>query len=106
MSSRPISHSVFFTLNDNSAEAVENLLAECKKYLDDHPGLTYFGCGRLNPDLSREVNDKGYDVSLHTVFADRPAHDAYQISPRHTEFIQNNKATWKQVRVFDSDLES
>ena len=104
MSSR-IAHTVYFSLVDNSPAQVDHLLAECQMYLNNHPGLDYFAVGRLNPDLKRPVNDMDYDVSLHTVFADRAAHDAYQVEPRHLEFIANNKASWKTVRVFDSDLE-
>lgn len=99
-----LSHLVFFTLVDNSAENVEHLIQECQTYLDDHPGLKYFAVGRLNVDLSRPVNDKSFNVSLITVFEDRAAHDAYQVAPRHLEFIERNKPSWKQVRVFDSDL--
>jgi hypothetical protein len=95
---------VYFTLEDNSPARVDELLEQCQKYLDNHPGLQYFAVGKLNTDLSRSVNDKGFDVSLHTVFSDRAAHDAYQVEPRHLEFIANNKDNWKQVRVFDSDL--
>jgi hypothetical protein len=103
-SSKKIAHMVYFTLEDNSPEQIQHMLDEMKKYLDDHPGLEYFGCGTLVPDLSRPVNDKGFDVSLHTVFVDRAAHDAYQVAPRHLEFIERNKPSWKQVRVFDSDM--
>lgn len=99
-----IAHMVYFTLHDNAPANVQHLIEQCKNYLDDHPGLQFFACGGLNPDLSRPVNDREFDVSLHTVFADRAAHDAYQTAPRHLEFIENNKASWKQVRVFDSDL--
>lgn len=107
MSSSPrIAHIVYFSLEDSSAAKIDELLGQCKKYLDDHPGLEFFAVGRLNQELSRPVNDKAFDVSLHTVFTDRAAHDAYQIAPRHLEFIENNKANWKKVRVFDSDLES
>ncbi len=102
--SKRIAHMVYFSLVDNSSQQVEHLLAQMKKYLDDHPGLEFFGCGTLVPDLSRPVNDKQFDASLHTIFADRAAHDAYQIAPRHLEFIENNKSNWKQVRVFDSDM--
>jgi hypothetical protein len=42
---------------------------------------------------------------LHVVFENRAAHDAYQTAPRHLKFIEENKATWKKVRVFDSDVE-
>jgi hypothetical protein len=100
-----IAHMVYFTLHDNSKEKIDELLSECQKYLDDHPGLDYFAAGALNRELARPVNDHGYDVSLHTVFSDREAHDAYQVAPRHLEFIANNKANWKTVRVFDSNLQ-
>ena len=104
--SQRIAHMVYFTLEDASEPKVDLLLSECKKYLDDHPGLEYFAVGRLNPELSRPVNDRGFHVSLHTIFSDRAAHDAYQVHPRHLEFIENNKSNWKQARVFDSNLEN
>jgi hypothetical protein len=103
--SQRIAHMVYFTLEDDSQDKVELLLSECKKYLNDHPGLEYFAVGSLNRELSRPVNDRDFHVSLNTVFSDRAAHDAYQVNPRHVEFIENNKSNWKQVRVFDSNLE-
>lgn len=104
MSSKRLSHVVYFELEEASEAKIQELLSECKKYLDDHPGLEFFAVGTLTPDLSREVNDKQFHVSLHTVFTDRAAHDAYQVAERHLAFINNNKANWKKVRVFDSDL--
>ena len=56
-------------------------------------------------DLRRDVNDIGFDVALHIVFTDKPAHDVYQESPSHMRFIAENKGGWKQVRVFDSVVE-
>lgn len=103
MSSR-IAHMVYFELHDASPAHVEELLEQCKLYLNNHPGLEFFAVGTLNQELSREVNDKGFHVSLHTIFADREAHDNYQVDPRHLDFIENNKYNWKKVRVFDSDL--
>lgn len=105
MSTVRIAHMVYFELRDASDAKIAEMLSECKKYLDDHPGLDFFAAGELTPDLSREVNDKGFHVSLHTVFADRAAHDVYQVAPRHLEFIERNKANWKKVRVFDSNLQ-
>ena len=99
-----LAHHVFFTLNDNSPAKVTELVSACQKYLDGHPGVESFAVGKLNGDLTRSVNDLGYDVSLHLVFVDRAAHDAYQIAPRHNQFIDEQKSNWKQVRVFDSDL--
>jgi hypothetical protein len=99
-----LAHDVFFTLSDNSPAKVTELVAACKKYLTDHPGLESFAVGTLNSQLRRPVNDLGYDVSLHLIFTDRAAHDAYQVAPRHNQFIEEQKSNWKQVRVFDSDL--
>jgi len=43
-------------------------------------------------------------VVLHVVFRNKEAHDAYQEHERHVAFIDENKANWKRVRVFDSYL--
>ena len=98
-----LAHQVFFTLVDNSPQNCQALVDACQKYLTDHPGTVFFSVGLLTPDLDREVNDLDFDVALSVVFENRAAHDAYQTAPRHLEFIAENKATWKKVRVFDSD---
>jgi hypothetical protein len=99
--SRKFSHMVYFTLQESSAEACDNLVAECKKYLSDHAGTDFFAAGVL-ADTTREVNDRDYQVALNIVFKDRASHDAYQVAERHDEFIAANKENWQQVRVFDS----
>ncbi|QDV24694.1 Dabb family protein [Aureliella helgolandensis] len=107
MNSAPrIAHTVYFSLHDSSPANVQALLGECQKYLNNHPGLEFFAVGTPHPDLDRPVNDRAFDVCLNTVFTDLAAHDAYQIEPRHLEFIERNKPSWKQVRVFDSNLEA
>lgn len=99
-----LAHHVFFTLKDRSADSIEHLLAECKKYLDDHDGLVGFSVGRRDRELNRPVNHD-FDVSLHTIFADRAAHDAYQTAERHLQFIEENKESWAEVKVCDSLLD-
>jgi hypothetical protein len=99
-------HNVYFSLNDSSPAGKEKLVAACKKYLNDHPGLVYFAVGTVADEYARPVNDRAFDVSLHTIFDSRASHDAYQTAPRHLQFIAENKADWKQVRVFDSDASS
>lgn len=98
-----LAHHVFFTLKHRSDEAADALVASCQKYLDDHEGVVDFAVGRREPDYQRPVN-QDYDVSLHVIFRDRAAHDAYQQAPRHLQFIEENKDTWAEVRVFDSNL--
>ena len=48
------------------------------------------------------MNDRNWDVGLHLVFVDKAAHDAYQEDSTHNRFIDENKANWAAVRVFDS----
>lgn len=95
-------HNVYFTLIDNSPAARATLVAACKKYLTGHAGADYFSAGVLCDSLRREVNMLDFDVGLHMVFTTKADHDAYQVHPRHEEFIAENKSNWKQVRVFDS----
>lgn len=97
-----LAHNVFFTLKEDSAEAVEQLLAACHRYLKEHPGIVFFAAGTLEPELDRPVNDRDFHVALHIVFAGRAEHDAYQVSEQHQQFIAENKDNWAQVRVFDS----
>ena len=99
-----LAHHVFFTLLDDSQASVDRLLSACQKYLTDHEGVIDFSVGRRDPGLTRPVNDTEYHVSLHVIFRDRAAHDAYQTAPRHLEFIAEQKQGWKAVRVYDSLL--
>lgn len=97
-----LGHMVYFNLKDRSEASVEGMLAACKKYLSGHPGTVFFAAGKVVPDLTRPVNVVDFDIALHVVFDGRPAHDAYQTHPRHIQFIEENKANWDKVRVFDS----
>lgn len=97
-----LAHIVYFTLKESTPENVEALIAACDKYLSGHPGTLYYSAGSLVPDLTREVNQRDWDVALHVVFESRETHDVYQAAPRHLQFIEENKATWAKVRVFDS----
>ncbi len=99
-------HNVFFSLTDGTPEKRQALVAACKKYLADHPGTVYFSAGVLSESLNRPVNDRDFDVGLHIVFKTMADHNAYQDHPRHQKFIDENKANWKKVRVFDSEVTS
>jgi hypothetical protein len=101
-----LAHNVYFTLNDSSDAAKRSLVESCKKYLKSHSGIVFFACGTLQDELSRPVNDRAFDVSLHVVFDSLAAHDAYQDAPLHHTFVAENKPNWKQVRVFDSNVSS
>jgi hypothetical protein len=78
-----LAHMVFFTLAEDNAANQQKLVDACEKYLGDHEGTVYFSVGNL-------------------VFKDKAAHDKYQTHERHLKFIEENKALWGKVRVFDS----
>lgn len=100
----PHAHNVFFTLKDSSPVQCESLVRECIKHLKVHAGVVAFSAGTRAAGCERAVNDVEFHVSLHMVFADRSAHDAYQTAPRHMEFVARNESNWARVRVFDSTL--
>jgi hypothetical protein len=101
-----LSHDVYFSLKDNSSEGKKKVVEACKKYLTGHPGTVFFAAGVLAEELTREVNDRDFDVSLHIVFKDKAAHDKYQDAERHKQFIAEVKDGLKKVRVFDSVVET
>ncbi|MCA1686672.1 MAG: Dabb family protein [Planctomycetia bacterium] len=101
-----LAHNVFFTLLDSSAAARQTLIAACKTYLVDHPGIVFFAVGTPEEGLERPVNVRDFDVALHIVFDSRASHDVYQDAPLHHQFVAENKDGWKQVRVFDSNVSS
>jgi hypothetical protein len=100
-----LAHNVYFSLKEPSEEAKARLVRACKKYLSAHPGTVFFACGTLAVELQRPVNDRDFDVGLHLIFQNQAAHDAYQVAPLHQQFVEENKDTWKKVRVFDSLVE-
>ena len=51
----------------------------------------------------RPVIDTSYDFCLTVVAKDVAAHDAYQVDPRHTDFINTFKDYWKKVKIYDAD---
>ncbi len=100
-----IAHNVFFSLHDKSLEARTKLVTACKMHLTGHAGVLFFACGQLAEGFDRPVNDQDFDVALHIVFADKDHHDLYQTAPRHLKFVEENKADWAKVRVFDSSVD-
>ncbi len=100
--SQSLVHNVYFTLEDPTPASIAHLVEQGHEYLSGHPGVEYFSMGTLVEDLERPVNDRDFHVALSVVFIDRAAHDTYQVSQRHVAFIENNKETWAEVRVFDA----
>jgi quinol monooxygenase YgiN len=99
-----LAHMVFFTLKDHGPEARRRLVAACHEHLSGHEGTVSFSVGTIAEDVVEPVSDRDFDVALHLLFENKAAIAAYQKSARHQKFIEENKATWSRVRVFDSYL--
>ena len=104
MSDECLSHLVFFTLKDPTDGNVSHLVGECHRYLKNHPGVVSFFAGTLASEYDRPVNDRDFHVCLNVVFDSRASHDTYQTAADHLAFIESNRDSWAQVRVFDADV--
>ncbi|HUX21019.1 MAG TPA: Dabb family protein [Spirochaetia bacterium] len=98
-------HNVFFSLNDASPAKQQLLVDDCYRYLESAPGILSFSAGKRRADSKRNVNDLDFEVCLSILFDSASSHEAYQAWERHTAFIEANNTNWKQVRVFDSEVE-
>jgi hypothetical protein len=101
-----LAHTVLFTLKDRSQQSKTLLVAGCKEYLSSHPGTVFFAAGTLAEDIRWSISDRDFDVALHLVFQNRAAHDAYQDSPQHAEFLDKHSGSWSAIRVLDCYVES
>ncbi len=102
-----LAHMVFFTLKDHSKESRAKFVASCKKYLSKHEGTVYFSVGTIaeDADIKEPVSVDDFDVALHVVFENKGAKLKYLKNPRHDQFVEENKAYFAKVRVFDSFVE-
>ena len=99
-----VAHSVFFTMKDRSPDAVARFVKSCDKYLTGHLGTVSYSVGTMAKDVVEEASDRDFDVALLVVFEDKTALATYHKSPRHDQFVAENKDDFAKVRVFDSYL--
>ncbi len=81
------SHVVIFWTDPAQPGAADALLAGCHEYLRDIPGLIHYHAGKM-VGSHRPVVDQSYQVALNLVFPDKATQDAYQVHPRHVEFVE------------------
>ncbi|HEY3328937.1 MAG TPA: Dabb family protein [Capsulimonadaceae bacterium] len=92
-------HNVYFWAADASAAA--KIAEGCAKHLAGIPGVLRLNLGKP-AGTDRAVVDNSYGVALLVEFADRAAHDVYQDHADHHAFIDECKAYWTKVQVYDS----
>lgn len=98
-------HNVYFwVVEEGSEEAAENIHAGIRKNLNSIPGIIRLETGKP-AGTERAVVDNSYGVSLHILFENREAHDVYQKHSQHLQFIEECKAFWTRVQIYDSVVE-
>lgn len=96
-----LSHVVIFWTKPELPDAAAQLLAGCEEYLKDIPGVVHYHCGTMEPS-HRPVVDQSYQVGLNLVFPDKAAEAAYQVHPRHIEFVENVfKKVCERATIYD-----
>ena len=99
-----IGHMVYFTLHDNSPAKVREWWRRARSICEAIPAK-YSSPPACGPrSSSATLMSRTGTWRCTSSFATKADHDRYQDAPRHQQFIAENKANWKQVRVFDSEL--
>jgi len=60
------------------------------------------GYGKPAGTEQREVSESSYDYCLYLSFDNLDKHDAYQVHPKHDEFLEDFKEQWERVMVMDT----
>lgn len=94
-------HTVFFWLNNPDSDDDRNALRAGLESLKsiEHMQAAYVG---TPAETRRPVIDHSYDFSITFVFADKAAHDAYQVDPAHQKFVDDCARYWERVKIYDA----
>ena len=94
-------HTVFFWLTHPESQSDRDAL---RAGLESLKGVNHISAAYIGKpaDTRRPVIDHTYDFSITFVFADRAAHDAYQVHPVHLEFVAECAHLWNRVQVYDA----
>ena len=95
------SHIVIFWTDPAQPAAADELIAGANLYLKEIPGVLQFHVGKMSPS-PRSVVEQSYQVALNLIFSTKAAEQAYQVHPRHIEFVEKVfKRTCKKVVIYD-----
>lgn len=94
-------HHVYFWLkNPESAEGKEKLI----EGLQTLKGINVIRSARIGvpASTSRDVIEKGYNISWMLLFDNLEEQEVYQKHPVHLKFVDNYSHLWEKVIVYDS----
>ncbi len=94
-------HHVFFTLKrPGNAEDRTKLITALEK-LAATPTIRSYQIGQ-HAGTTRDVIQRGYDLSWTLTFDSAADQAAYQVDPIHLAFVRDNAALWAKVVVYDT----
>jgi hypothetical protein len=96
-------HTVFFWLKPELTDAQRADFRRGVESLGKIESVekVYVGTPAATP--KRPIIDDTYAVGLTVVCRDLAAHDAYQADPIHHAFIEQFKAFWTRVQIYDAE---
>jgi stress responsive alpha/beta barrel protein len=94
-------HAVYFWLRDDLSAADRATFEAGVRSLTSIEQVAHGWIG-VPADTDRPVIDRSYSYAEVLVFKDRAAHDAYQVHPIHTQFVERCKTFWTKVLIYDS----
>lgn len=97
-------HSVFFWLKEDLSEADHAAFMDGVNSLKKVASVKSCYIGPPGQTDARGVVDNTYSIALIVHFDDVAAHDAYQIDPIHTKFVEDQSDKWTKVIVYDNEM--
>lgn len=94
-------HAVYFWLRPDLTPAQRAQFAAGVRSLSTIESVQNCYIG-VPASTNRPVIERGYSHALVVVFADKAAHDAYQVHPVHERFRTECGSFWTKVQIFDS----
>ena len=99
-----IVHSVFFWLKEDLSDDDRATFDTGVRSLLDQDNVSGGSVGVPAATPERPVIDSSYTVALHVNLDDMAAHDAYQVDPNHTAFIETCAPFWDKVVIYDAEV--
>ncbi|MCC5937220.1 MAG: Dabb family protein [Lunatimonas sp.] len=97
-----IVHQVFFWLHQPDKDLTA-VMEGCKK-IGSVSTAKDFSVGVPAKTPKRAVIDDSYHIALTVYFDSVSDHDVYQDHPDHLRFIEDHKAKWAKVQVYDFEV--
>ena len=97
-----IAHHVLFWLKADTTNEQKIAFQKSLITLEKIEVVKFFHAGIPAP-IERAVIDTTYTFSLFLAFEDMAAHDVYQIHPLHQAFLEEFRAFFDKVIIYDAE---